>query len=75
MHYVSFIKRKHVFNRIKSLSIDKKILIDIFFKQILDNESNSMSIEKSQLLNKYKLSEAQISVLVQNGLLAIKVAL
>lgn len=47
----------------------------MFFKQILDNESNSMSIEKSQLIIKYKLSEAQISVLVQNGLLAIKVEL
>lgn len=53
--------------------VQRMFIQSTFLNQILSDESHQFSIDKATLTFKYKLSEAQISTLVQNGLITIKV--
>ena len=55
--------------------VQRMFIQSTFLNQILSDESHQLSIDKTTLVLKYKLSEAQISTLVQNGLITIKVCL
>jgi serine/threonine-protein kinase 19 len=51
---------------------EEKWLVDVYLEKILANESNDLSIEKATLMNKYKLSEKDLTGLINLGLFTIK---
>lgn len=64
--YNEYIKNQPVLNS------KNKNLVELFLTKILINETSQLSISKSSLLIDYRVTDSDISALVQVGLLSIK---